>query len=906
METFDSTNFRRLFKFLDHTKLNVPLILVIKGYLERFMGNGFKFKRLNMIAVGQSHLDAAWRWRKKQTVLKAKATFTKAIQHMKEHPLFSYAQPSPAYYEWMKKFYPAFYEEMKVMVKRGQWVLIGGMWIEPDLNLPSGESLVRQRLVGMRYFLDEFGHVPELEFLQDVFGFCYSLPQILAKSGAKMFGTGKLFWNDTNKFPIGMFHWRSPDGTTIPTLLMNFGYFLPVTYGKDYPNIYQLMKGKTVPGVSPVFEYTTPIQDIRAAQSRDLMTNTLFGYGLGDGGHGPVEAEIMAVDAIQLIFPKTFRFYRQGMIYPHFKPTMDRWATWNDELYLEMHRGVYTTNAKMKKYNRTLEILLEDCEKACALAAMAGLPYPREELLAAWKIVLFNQFHDILPGSSIYQVYVDAFEDYERAKNRLDRLLAQSVSFLGALVNPSQDGEEQFRLSNFLGWPRTEVVEIDAARLQDKGLDPAGLAKRLGGQVISTNGKDRVLVPSMIEALTPGVTLREAVSSAATDEALAVTDGTDAITLENRFLLVEIDKATGYIQRVYLKGSQFEALSGQANRILLFQDHPKKFDAWEIDTEYMKKPIQVDDRCTRIEIVENGPVRCGVQVEHVHEKSRFIQRIYLHLNDELVRCSMDVDWHQEQTLFKLAFPFNVQATKVAAEIPYATISRPTKPVTKREKARWEYSCQRWLDVSDGTHGVGIVNNCKYGFNALGSEIRLTMLNGPVYAGYAKETMFVERNDTSIPKFVDQFFHEDIRYALYPHAGTWQDGTWKKGIEFNDPVKASFVEPPETQPRSGAAAPAAMSCTPESVQLAVVKVHEDEKDLEKPRRFTIRLVEMSGRDAPSVEVRFPPFVSVESAREIDLLELKGRPSMVSVHAPNSISTALAPFEIKTVEVMLGSE
>ncbi|MHA1791920.1 MAG: hypothetical protein ACTSVI_04695, partial [Promethearchaeota archaeon] len=221
----DSPSMRKLFKFLDKTKLSVYILLLVKGYIEKFMSNGFKFKKINMVAIGQSHIDAAWRWRKKQTILKVRATFSKAIRHMKEYVRFSYAQTTPVYYLWMKKYYPKLYLEIKDAVKRGRWILLGGMWVEPDLNLPSGESLVRQRLYGMRFFRKEFGKMPEVEFIPDSFGFCWTLPQILIKSGAKIFCTGKIFWNDTNKVPIGMFHWQSPDGSTIPALLLHFGYF---------------------------------------------------------------------------------------------------------------------------------------------------------------------------------------------------------------------------------------------------------------------------------------------------------------------------------------------------------------------------------------------------------------------------------------------------------------------------------------------------------------------------------------------------------------------------------------------------------------------------------------------------------------------------------------------------------
>ena len=324
LNQLDSPSIRKLFKFLDKTKLSLFLVLALKSIIERFMANKFKFKKLNMVALGQSHIDAAWRWRKKQTILKCRATFSKAIQHMKESKQFTFAQTSPVYYLWMKKHFPALYEDIKKFVRLGQWLLIGGMWVEPDLNVPSGESLVRQRLYGQRFYLEEFGMMAELSFLPDVFGFCWSLPQILKKSRAKLFCTGKIFWNKTNKFPLGMFHWRGPDGTTIPAFLSHFGYFLPITYGKEYPNIYRLTKDEAKPGVSPIADYSTPIEDIRAFQSPELMLDTVFGYGLGDGGHGPIEAEMTVVKALRLLYRKNFTFCRKGDVYRQFSKNFER------------------------------------------------------------------------------------------------------------------------------------------------------------------------------------------------------------------------------------------------------------------------------------------------------------------------------------------------------------------------------------------------------------------------------------------------------------------------------------------------------------------------------------------------------------------------------------------------------
>ena len=906
-EFIDRPQMRKMIKFLDTTKLSIPLILALKGVIETFLGKGFKFKKLNMLAVGQSHLDAAWRWRKKQTILKAKATFSKAIRHMKEYPRFTFAQPSPCYYAWMKDYYPALYEEIKAAVKQGQWNLFGGMWVEPDLNVPSGESLVRQRLYGMRFYLQEFGKMPDIEFLQDVFGFCWSLPQILEKSGARMFGTGKIFWNDTNDFPIGMFHWRSPDGTTLPTLLMHFGYFLPMNYGKRYPNIYKFMNGTTTPG-NPMFDYTTPLRTIRAAQSNELMLNTIFGYGLGDGGHGPIEAEMMAVKAFKLLYPKKFEFYRGSAFYRHFTPYFNRWATWNSELYLECHRGTYTTNGKVKWYNRKMEVLLENCEKACTAAAILGASYPRDQITAAWKAVLFNQFHDILPGSSIWEVYEDAFQDYEGAKKVLEDLMHDALNFVAARSFAHNTTENILACYNPVSWARVEIVEIPGTALTQHEIPIETLLENGLAQKIENHGITSYLVPLEAGSIcAKKINMDDIKENARTigipDAALSIDERETEIVMENMYLAVKIDKKTGHVTSIYHKQAGFEGLDGPGNRILLFGDDPKHFPAWEIEKGYENKPVPIDETCTSLEIIEQGPLRCAVEVVHVHGQSKFIQRISLQARDELLRCSMDVDWHEQKTLFKLAFPVAIKGDQVVSEIPYACISRPVIPKTDRERARWEYNCQKWLDISDGTAGFGLINDCKYGFNMAGHELRFTVLNSPEYAGPAKETMFINRDDPSRPKWVNQGLHENIKYAMHLHAGTWQDGTWKKAIEFNNPLIVQALEPSQARGASMELldVPSFISCTPETVVVSAFKVHEDAKDLSSPRELVIRAVELAGRGPVDACIVLPGFVSIVDAMEIDMLELAERNHGTIKVSGNQLSMPMHAHEIKTIKL-----
>jgi len=450
----DNKILRSLFKFTRLTHILDELLYFILKAVE-FYANGpyikgryglgrikwTSFKRL--ILTGQSHLDAAWRWRTRQGILKARATFKKALDHIDDLKYFTFTQTSPCYFYWMKRFFPNIYERIKNAVKNNRLIPIGGCWIECDTNIPNGESIIRQRLYGQRFYLKEFGFISDVEFLQDSFGFNYNLPQIFKKSGVKLFGTGKLFWNKTEKIPIGMAMWEGPDGTRLPMVHVHFGYFLLLNYNRNYPNIYRLGKvGKTL-----IASYKTPMEEYKSWWSNDLMLENIFGYGLGDGGHGPIELEILVVEFLRMLRPKKFIHNKRGYIYYLYKKYFNRWAIWNDEWYLDCHRGTYTSVSKVKKGNRDCENILEYLEKYITILNILRL-FPKnielvfeklgykireisKNLVAdlnksnlnikdilefLWKIVLYNQFHDILPGSSIPEVYIDYEKDLNQIK----------------------------------------------------------------------------------------------------------------------------------------------------------------------------------------------------------------------------------------------------------------------------------------------------------------------------------------------------------------------------------------------------------------------------------------------------------------------------------------------------------
>ncbi|MEX2684213.1 MAG: glycoside hydrolase family 38 C-terminal domain-containing protein, partial [Candidatus Sigynarchaeota archaeon] len=632
-------------------------------------------------------------------------------------------------------------------------------------------------------------------------------------------------------------------------------------------------------------------------------------YGVGNHGGGPTRRSIQAIlDAMNSdmaarpIFSSPQRFFEQAVRHT---PT---WPVVRDELQ-HHSRGCYTALSRVKRENRFAEHALARAERFAALAhVLCGAPNQQEALREAWQGVLFNQFHDILPGSSIFEVYRDAFQEYEAVRATLSSILHAALSRIGVAMERRGSKHGRTLVAyNPLAWPRIAIIEIPVIDMVS-ATGPGLLDERSGTVQVTHSGS--YLIPVDVAAMSVAPISAETAIAAGkalvrSPNALQVVERDTDISLENERIYCVIDKHTGYLKSVKNKESGVEGLSGPGNRILLFGDDPKKFPPWEIDPEYLNKPIPVDDACKSIKVIERGPLRCGVEVIHIHDRSTFVQRIFLQAGDDLLRCSMDVDWHQQKTLFKLGFPVAIAGEDVVSDIPYACIPRPVAPKTPYEKARWEYSCHKWIDVSDGKNGVGLLNDCKYGFSMAGNEIRLTVLNGPVYAGYAKETMFVNRDDPSIPEYVDQFRHENIQYAVYVHRGDWREGTWKKAIEFNDPVVPHVVDITSEAPPDANldVFRGLVSCAPDHVVVTAFKVWEDEPNPAWPSTFIARIVEMAGRGPVEATITLSRQLKVIKAELVDLLELNAVPSRDAKLSCNEITIEMRPHEIATLRIKI---
>jgi len=828
-------------------------------------------KQFTVRAVGNSHIDMAWLWPWTETVEVVRNTFSTVLQLMRQYPDFYYAQSAAQDYAWMEEKYPAIFQAIQQRVKEGRWEILGGMWVEPDLNMPTGESLVRQILVGKRYFEQKFGVDVKIGWNPDSFGYNWQLPQIYKRSGIDYFMTAKLIWNDTTKFPYKLFRWQSPDGSRVLT-------YLPRSYGG---------------GIDPV----QISEDVATYASQMGINEMLHPFGVGDHGGGPTRAMLDAAED-WMKTPNTFPTLKlstaQGF-FDDIEKNQDRLSipAWNNELYLQYHRGVLTTQSEMKKRVRQSEELLLNAEKFSSLAMLGGLDYPQEQLNDDWKKVLFNQFHDLMPGSGVATIYVDAARDLSNVKLSGEKILSDSLGSLAARINTQGLGIPVV-IFNPLGWSRTDIAEVQAQFPSPVGevevRDPSGAVvpaavfsrddvthtlkiRLLAGSVPALGYKVYRLVPAAHPA--PGSTLRAT-----------------AAGMENEFLSLKIDPRTGCITSLVNKQNGRETLAAGAcgNLLQAFVDKPREWDAWDIDHRFGHQMWNMDawnldpdfeahtsnlTEAEEVKLIENTPVRAVIRVKRKFQNSSFVQDICVYPGVPRVDVHMQVDWHEKHVLLKVAFPLSVQSDYATYEIPYGTIRRPTTRNTPEERAMFEVPALQWGDLSDAQHGFSLLNASKYGYDTKGNTIRLSLL----------------RAITFPDPHADEGFHE-FTYSMYPHAGDWKSaGTMRRGYELNFP----FIPVPAA-PHEGVfpAERTLVSIEPDNVILTAIKKAED------GRALVFRFFEFEGK-AVEVRLRFPEAGS--SVLQVNLMEKQGAPLPLQDGGRQTTLT-VHPYEIVTVKALFG--
>jgi alpha-mannosidase len=825
-------------------------------------------KQFTIRAVGNSHIDMAWLWPWTETVEVVRNTFRSALDLMREYPDFKFTMSSARTYEWMEEKYPDLFKEIQQRAKEGRWEVIGGMWVEPDLNMPAGESLVRQILVGKQYFQQKFGVDVKIGWNPDSFGYNWQLPQIYKKSGMDYFVTQKLLWaHEFTTFPYKLFWWESPDGSRILT------YF-----PHDYAGGIEAEKMAT--------DLSQWVPSMYGPQLRD-SPEMMHLYGVGDHGGGPTRAMLDNAERLkdpQTVYPK-FEFSTATAFFDDLEkklPAMNV-PTWKDELYFQYHRGVFTTQAETKRRIRRSEEAVLNAEKFSSLAFLFGRAYPHDEMELAWKDLLFDHFHDIMPGSGIAVNYLDAKRNLENVQRMSQEMTDGALDEILARVNTQGDGVPVV-LFNSLSWPRTEVIEVSAQLPSPtqgiEVMDSNG--KHAESQLLSMDAKTH-RARFLLQASVPALGYKTYFVHGAPASSALKNPG---YTLENEFIRLKIDPKTGCMVDLFDKRSQTEALApaetntgGPKDRICgnllqTFVDKPKQWDAWNIDADFEKLHWDLDS-ADEVKLVENGPLRAVIRMKNHFQNSTFVRDITVYAGVPRVDVKMSADWHEKHILLKVAFPLSAHNNKATYEIPFGSIERPTTRNTPAEQAEFEVPAQRWADISDNTHGFSLLNDCKYGYDAKGNVLRLSLLRSPEWPD----------------PHADEGQHE-FTYSLYPHGGTWREAlTVRQGYELN--YKLIAVQTEKHQGALGAEH-SFVQLWPNNLILTAMKSAEDGSGL------VLRFYEWAGK-AGDAKITLPG--KVESASETDLMERTIGP-LRSESGAMTIPTK--PYEIKTIKVQLVPE
>lgn len=845
--------------------------------------------KATVVEAGNAHIDAAWLWPRTETVDVVRRTFTTALQLMDEYPDYTFSQSAAQYTEWMADKYPKLNDEIRERVKEGRWEIVGGMWVEPDLNLPGGESLVRQLLVGQRYFQKEYGVTARIGWNPDSFGYNWQLPQIYKRSGMDYFVTQKMHWNDTNQLPFRLFWWESPDGSKVLT-------YFPTDYVHT--------------NVNP----TRVSADFAESADRNPGTTEILDlYGVGDHGGGPTRAMLDEADhwitegkkdaaAVPTMRYGTAQSYfsdvekRLNPISPSwdYEKLAKGWTappvaldgsvgipTWKDELYFEYHRGIFTTQAAHKRNMRVSEQETLNAEKLASLAWLDGKSYPGDEFTEDWKKITFNQFHDLAAGSGIAVIYRDAQQDYTEVAHSDKEISDAAIAELAARANTSGKSGVPVMVFNPEAWPRTETVEatvqLPEAADSVRMLDASG--KEVASQVLShdqdthsftvlVHAKD---VPALGYAVLHAEGARKAEAEHENELRL---DASDAqYVVQNSKLKLVIDRKTGCITSITSVSGSTEFLAPNAcgNQLQTYVDKPKQYDAWNVDPGTFDVPPTPIDEVDSVAAVEDGSLRKTVRVMRHWQSSKFSQDISLDAGADEIVVKNDFDWHETHVLIKAAFPLAASSAKATYEIPYGSIERPTTRDNSFEKAKFEVPALRWADLGNEKQGVSILNDSKYGYDAVGNLLRLTLLRSPTWP------------DEDADRGRQQF-----TYAIYPHAGQWKDAeTMRRGYELNDPLTAEqvFAHSGELPAEHSFG-----SVTNTNVTLTAVKKAEDSNAL------VFRMFEWAGK---SSEVKLHVPKGAQYAVESNLME-KVEGDHLDLSA-DVVTVPIKPYEILTVQV-----
>jgi len=795
--------------------------------------------------IGHAHIDVLWLWPYRETVRKCAHTFSTAIKLMGEYPEYLFVQSQPQLYQMTRAHYPALYEKVRQAAASGQWKPAGAMWVEPDCNLTGGESLVRQILLGKELFRREFDVEVREAWLPDSFGFCGSLPQILKQSGIDYFVTQKLNWGAPVAFPYDSFWWEGIDGSRV------FSHFPPTDNYNCRVTAEEMLRGE------------------RAYVEKDRANSQLYIFGYGDGGGGPTRAmleflsrarDFEGLPRCEPMAPSDF--------FDRLVAESDSFPVWVGELYYPYHRGTYTTQAQIKRNNRRAETLLHDAEVWSAVAtAGCGVSYPAEALREAWRLLCLCQFHDVLPGSSVGEVYREAEAFHAEAREKAAPALQEALDCLAGRIETGARPGRPLVVFNSLGWERSGPVFIEEPAIQrlramDAENRPMRLQKTRDGWLLWAEK-----VPPY-GYKTFWYDEGTAVATAAPEDEPKARPR----ALENRYYRIELDEA-GEIRRFFDKetGRDVLAEGETGNQLRLFEDIPHNWDAWEIDADYRDKTWPVRDT-RKIEVAEEGPVRAAIRVQRQFGQSKLTQTIILWADSRRVDFETEVDWHESHKLLKAAFPLAVRALNATYEIAFGHVERPTHTNTVRDALQFEVPAHRWADLSENGYGVALLNDCKYGYDARRHVLSLSLLRSP------------KQPDPEADMGAHRF-----TYSLLPHADDFrQGGVIRHGYELNTPLLAR----PVRTARIGIGALVSQSFFSVDAPNVVI---ETIKQAEEGKGVVVRLYEAWGRRGRARLLTSLPF---KHAERVNLMEERINGATL---AGGVVDLQFGPHEIVTVRL-----
>ena len=819
-----------------------------------------EIKNHSMHLLGHAHLDLAWLWPVAETWEAAQRTFSSVLALQQEDETLTFCHTSPALYDWIENHRPDLFAGIQTAIKRQTWEIVGGMWVEPEVNLTSGESLVRQLLYGQRYCREKFGEVAKVAWLPDSFGFTWQLPQLFKLSEIEYFVTGKLHWNDATEFPYGAFWWRSPDGTELFTVM-------------SPPNVEGVMDTHPITMTNYAVKW----------QKQTGFQDSLWLPGVGDHGGGPTR-DMLAVKARwqqSPFFPQvkftTALSYLSGLQQQVTETGKVELPTWEDELYLELHRGCYTAHADQKWFNRRCEGWLYEAELWASIATILlgenHQPYPKQEIEQAWKKVLFNQFHDILPGTSIPEVFVDANQAWEEVATVSQEIIETSLGAIASqipLINPPHPEAKLLVVFNALNWQRSTIISCPDNAVDSVVLDENGnvIPSQITHEQRSVfQAKD---IPSigyrcfwLIPQLRPE-----------SEQAKDLPSDPSWI-LDNGILRVTVNPETGDLDSLFDLQHQREILREPGNQLQAFRDQGQYWDAWNIDPDYEQHRLP-ETQLKSIEVLESGPLRWRIRVVRLLGQSVFTQDYVLEADSPLLKVESEVDWREEHVLVKANFPLTVSSDFATYEIPFAAIERPTRSAIPAEAAKWEVSALRWADLTNKpqNYGVSLLNDSKYGYDSRGDNLRISLLRSPIWP------------DPGCDRGLHQF-----TYAIYPHTGSWDiANTVHLGYELNVGLRVVAVDEQSKVVANGLRS---------RLKTAVEFINVSEKNLivtalkqaeDNPESWILRCYEAEGKKA---ELKMENVLDLEVLGKVNLLE-----NHLDVEE-NRSQNVIEPWQVKTI-------